>query len=106
MTEVDSLISNLRAQIDEVDQVLVPLLRRRLALVFATNFIKRAAGRAVHDAEREKQLIDRAAFAGREVITVYTGIVHACRKLAEETALSNPVDGGSPPNSVERPDRR
>lgn len=102
--EAEALIANLRAQIDEVDGTLLALLRRRLALVHAVNFVKRAAGREVFDADRESSLLSRAAHAGAEVGRVYSRIIATCRDIAAEAAVSDSEHGGDSSAPVERPD--
>lgn len=56
-----------RAEIDEVDRQLVPLIVRRLEAVCDIAEAKRATGKAVHDPTREKAILDKvAALAGVE----------------------------------------
>lgn len=104
--EAEALIGHLRAQIDEVDATLLALLRRRVSLVLAVNFAKRFAGREVHDPDRERSMLERAAYAGDDVVRVYREVIRVCRELAAEAAVQDPEHGGDPGDSVERPDRR
>ncbi len=56
-----------RAEIDEVDRQLVPLIVRRLETVCDIAEAKRATGKAVQDPTREKAILDKvAASAGAE----------------------------------------
>jgi chorismate mutase len=52
-------ISDWRARIDTVDQILVDLINRRLEFAIEIGRIKRASGQQVRDAARERELIDR-----------------------------------------------
>ena len=56
-----------RAEIDEIDRALVPLIVRRLEAVCDIAEAKRATGMAVHDPGREKAILEGvAAAAGAE----------------------------------------
>jgi len=52
-------ISNIRAQIDAIDEQLTELLKRRLALLADMAEIKRREGKAVFDPEREREVLNR-----------------------------------------------
>lgn len=51
-------LSNWRARIDAVDQILVDLLNRRMRYAMEIGAIKLANGQAVQDAAREQSVID------------------------------------------------
>ena len=87
-----------RAEIDEIDRELVPLIVRRLEAVCDVAEAKRATGRAVHDPVREKAILDgvaRAAGAefGDEAKTVFETLfdVAKCRQRAR---LANTAKAG------------
>ena len=87
-----------RADIDEIDRELVPLIVRRLEAVCDIAEAKRATGKAVHDPAREKAILDdvaRAAGAefGDEAKTVFETLfdVAKCRQRAR---LANTAKAG------------
>ena len=87
-----------RAEIDEIDRELVPLIVRRLEAVCDVAEIKRATGKAVHDPKREGNILDgvaRAAGAefGDEAKTVFETLfdVAKCRQRAR---LANAAKAG------------
>ena len=87
-----------RAEIDEIDRELVPLIVRRLEAVCDIAEAKRATGRAVHDPAREKAILDGVAKAagaefGDEAKTVFETLfdVAKCRQRAR---LANTAKAG------------
>ena len=87
-----------RAEIDEIDRELVPLIVRRLEAVCDIAEAKRATGRAVHDPAREKAILDGVAKAagaefGDEAKTVFETLfdVAKCRQRAR---LANTARAG------------
>ncbi len=98
--ETTAIIANLRAEINEVDASLLALLRKRVNLVLAVNFVKRAGGLPVHDPEREASLLAKASYADPEVQGVYQKVIHECRQIA----VSHSNDGGDPSAPAERAD--
>ena len=87
-----------RAEIDEIDRELVPLIVRRLEAVCDIAEAKRATGRAVHDPAREREILDDVAKAagaefGDEAKTVFETLfdVAKCRQRAR---LANTVKSG------------
>lgn len=51
----------IRQEIDQVDQELVALLEKRIALVTQVAAYKRATGKAILDASREKVVLNKVA---------------------------------------------
>lgn len=51
-------LTDWRARIDTVDQILVDLINRRLAYAIEIGRLKRAAGQPVRDMAREREIID------------------------------------------------
>jgi len=87
-----------RAEIDEIDRELVPLIVRRLEAVCDIAEAKRTSGKAVHDPEREKAILDGVANAagaefGDEAKTVFETLfdVAKCRQRAR---LANTAKAG------------
>lgn len=81
-------LRGLRRRIDAVDRRIVALLNERARLAIAVGRAKRGAGwRAVRDAERERDVLDRIAAAnggplGDEALrAVYRRIIAATRAL-------------------------
>jgi len=87
-----------RAEIDEIDRALVPLIVRRLEAVCDIAEAKRATGMAVHDPGREKAILEGVAAAagaefGDEAKTVFETLfdVAKCRQRAR---LANTAKAG------------
>ena len=87
-----------RAEIDEIDRELVPLIVRRLEAVCDIAEAKRATGAPVHDAVREKSILDNVAAAagaefGDEAKAVFETLfdVAKCRQRAR---LANTAKAG------------
>ncbi len=59
MPEPDSLLAQLRAQIDDVDRRILALLADRVRLVVQVGDRKRALGIPVHDPQREQCVLER-----------------------------------------------
>ncbi len=81
-------LSGIRDRIDELDQQIVALLNRRAELGREAGRAKRLAGRrAVHDPEREREVLLRVALANRgplaqaDLLSVYRRIVGATRAV-------------------------
>lgn len=58
-------IEDWRSEIDDIDQQLLRLLNRRARLAVEVGQIKRAAGLAIEDAQREREVIARACCANQ-----------------------------------------
>ena len=91
-------LDEVRAEIDEIDRELVPLIVRRLEAVCDVAEVKRATGKPVHDPVREKVILDDVAKAagaefGDEAKTVFETLfdVTKCRQRAR---LANTVRAG------------
>ena len=87
-----------RAEIDEIDRKLVPLIVRRLEAVCDVAEYKRATGKAIHDPTREKSILDDVAKTagaefGDEAKTVFETLfdVAKCRQRAR---LANTAKAG------------
>jgi chorismate mutase-like protein len=56
---LDPELESLRSQIDEVDERILELLGQRVELVLRVGELKRTAGAAVYDPERERLVLER-----------------------------------------------
>jgi len=80
-------ISELREQIDKIDQELVRLLNQRAALALEIGVTKRNFGHTIHDPTRENSVIDAAVSVNngplpeKVIRKIFTEIVTACREL-------------------------
>jgi chorismate mutase/prephenate dehydratase len=94
----DPEVARLRGEIDRIDQQLLELLQSRARLVLAVGDRKRARSLAVHDPERESDLLarlteragpplDRALVEG-----VFREIVSECRRLEHHHVSSAQSD--------------
>ena len=57
--EADSIIERLRRNIDEVDEVLVKLLNQRAKWALEIGEVKKGAGIAIYQPDREKVVVGR-----------------------------------------------
>jgi chorismate mutase/prephenate dehydratase len=86
-TNMAKTLSELRTQIDALDQQLLTLLNQRAQLAHDVGEIKRVEGSPVFRPDRESQVIDRlqAANAGplkkQSVATIWREVMSACRAL-------------------------
>jgi len=91
MTQKPIDISDWRARIDTVDQILVDLVNRRLEFAIEIGRIKRDSGLQVRDATRERELIDRlqrynnGPMSDAAISDLFTGIIAEARILEGET---------------------
>ena len=81
-------LSRIRDQIDELDRRIVALLNERATLGRAAGHAKRLAGRrAIHDPEREREVLLRVAMgnggpiAQADLLSIYRRIVAVTRSL-------------------------
>jgi chorismate mutase len=83
-------LSDWRAHIDEVDQLLVDLLNRRMEYALEIGRIKRAHGRQVRDPEREKAILERlkaynkGPMSNQALEEIFARLMAEARKLEEE----------------------
>jgi chorismate mutase len=91
MTQKPIDISDWRARIDTVDQILVDLVNRRLEFAIEIGRIKRDSGLQVRDATRERELIDRlqrynnGPMSDAAISDLFTRIIAEARILEGET---------------------
>ena len=91
MTQKPMDISDWRARIDTVDQILVDLVNRRLEFAIEIGRIKRNSGQQIRDATREKELIDRlqrynnGPMSDAAISDLFTRIIAEARILEGET---------------------
>ena len=91
MTQKPIDISDWRARIDTVDQILVDLVNRRLEFAIEIGRIKRDSGMQVRDATRERELIDRlqrynnGPMSDAAISDLFTRIIAEARILEGET---------------------
>jgi chorismate mutase len=82
-------LSDWRARIDTVDQILVDLLNKRMHYVLEIGKIKRAHGRQVRDAEREKAILDglkaynNGPLSDAAIADIFNRIMQEARNLEE-----------------------
>lgn len=90
------LLHALRAEVDEVDALLTTLLRRRMVLVEAIGFVKRAAGIEGYDPVREANLVSRFCPTPSPAQDAYREVIRVGRKLVQRQTgeLQSPDDGG------------
>jgi chorismate mutase-like protein len=83
-------LSDWRARIDTVDQVLVDLLNRRMQYAMEIGQIKRTHGRQVRDPEREKAILDKlkeynkGPLSDAAIEDIFNRIMQEARDLEEE----------------------
>lgn len=77
-------IEDIREQIDALDDELLNIFNRRAALALAIGEIKKAEGRAVYDAERERSIFDRMQAANPGPLD-NGAVVRLFERVVEET---------------------
>ena len=91
MAEQPMDISDWRARIDTVDQILIDLINRRLEFAIEIGRIKRSTGMQVRDAARERELIERlqrhnnGPMSDAAIEDLFTRIIAEARILEGET---------------------
>ncbi len=90
----------MRDEIDELDKRLVALLNERATLGRAAGRAKRLAGRrAIHDPEREREVLLRVAMENAgpitqaDLLSIYRRIVAATRTLESRDRIHDGRDG-------------
>jgi chorismate mutase/prephenate dehydratase len=93
-------LSRVRDEIDELDRRIVDLLNERATLGRAAGRAKRLAGRrAVHDPEREREVLLRVAMENggpmtqADLLSIYRRIVAATRTLEARDRTHDRRDG-------------
>ncbi len=93
-------LSRIRDQIDDLDRQIVALLNERATLGRAAGNAKRLAGRrAVHDPEREREVLLRVAMgnggpiAQADLLSIYRRIVAVTRSLEARDRHHDGRDG-------------
>lgn len=93
-------LARLRAEIDTLDREIVELLNRRAALGREAGRVKPLAGRrAVHDPEREREVLLRVAMANAgplsqaDLLSIYRRIVAATRGVEHRDRDRRPDAG-------------
>ena len=82
-------LSDWRARIDTVDQVLVDLLNRRMRYALEIGKIKRDQGHQIYDPEREKAVLDglkaynQGPIGDKAIDDIFARIIAAARDLEE-----------------------
>lgn len=64
-TDAETAIDRLRGNIDEIDRVLVKLLNQRARWALEIGEVKRAAGIAIYQPDREARVLGQVAEANR-----------------------------------------
>ena len=84
---MDNRISEIRKEIDRLDDELLELLIKRLELGKEIGEVKRAIGKAVTDEAREKEIFQRliknagSKMAEEDVIELFSKILEISRKI-------------------------
>ncbi|MCK6596993.1 MAG: prephenate dehydrogenase/arogenate dehydrogenase family protein [Bdellovibrionaceae bacterium] len=97
LLEIDSNLKELRMQIDNIDQQLIPLLDKRASLVFKVGKWKKENGKEILDPNRELQILERIALIPRttlscfEIESLFKGIIEFFRNA--EAAHQNIESG-------------
>jgi chorismate mutase/prephenate dehydratase len=83
-------ISDWRARIDTVDQIIIDLLNRRMNYAQEIGHLKHANGQQVRDPRREREVIDRlkaynqGPVSDEAIADLYTRIIAEARNLEGE----------------------
>lgn len=83
-------LSDWRARIDTVDQIVVDLLNKRLRYAEEIGKIKRGCGQQILDPEREKAVLDgivgynQGPLRTRTLIAIFKHIMQEARELEEK----------------------
>ncbi|MDP6982319.1 MAG: chorismate mutase [Candidatus Latescibacterota bacterium] len=83
-------ISDWRARIDTVDQIIIDLLNRRMGYAQEIGHLKQAKGQQVRDPQREREVIDRlkaynqGPIGDEAIADLYTRIIAEARNLEGE----------------------
>jgi chorismate mutase/prephenate dehydratase len=90
-------LESLRRQIDELDREIVRLLNQRARLAQQIGRTKRAAGRAIVDKDREREVLVRVAMANEgplpqdALLALYRQLMETITRLEElEKSSSSP----------------
>jgi len=84
---MDMDLSDWRARIDTIDQILVDLLNRRMQYALEISDIKRAHGRQIEDSEREKTILEglsaynKGPLSNQAIVDIFTRIIAEARTL-------------------------
>lgn len=99
-------VRRLRRQIDRLDLRIVRLLNERAALGLEVGAAKRASGRSIRDAARERAVIDRVTAANRgplpesDLQTIYRELIASIRQLEmTDRPHDRRHDGDEPPEA-------
>ena len=82
-------LSDWRARIDTVDQVLVDLLNKRMQYALEIGKIKRVHGQQVRDIEREKAIMEglkaynKGPLGDEAIVDIFARIMQEARNLEE-----------------------
>tara|TARA_Y100000588_G_C14013504_1_gene821030 strand:+ start:504 stop:767 length:264 start_codon:yes stop_codon:yes gene_type:complete len=83
-------ISDWRARIDTVDQIIIDLLNRRMGYAQEIGHLKQAKGQQVRDPQREREVIDRlkaynqGPIGDEAIADLYSRIIAEARNLEGE----------------------
>jgi chorismate mutase/prephenate dehydratase len=75
-----------RKELDLINQKLLTLLNQRLRITLEIGKVKKEMGRKIHDAEREKEILDRLKRKNRgplkekDLRKIFTTIMKVCRE--------------------------
>ena len=78
-------LTTIRQHIDEIDEKLLPLLKKRMELSKKAAVYKAEKDIPVRDEEREREILEKAERYGDEIKTVYGSVLKASREVQEKT---------------------
>jgi chorismate mutase len=90
----------LRRKIDALDRKIVGLLSERTELARSVGAVKAGGGRAIRDAEREREVLLRVTMANAgplaqaDLLAIYRRLMAATRALQQADAARRPIAGG------------
>ena len=85
MSDYEKKIAEIRQQIDEIDEKIVPLIKRRMNVSRQVAQLKLEEGMPVYDPIRESQILENVENkSGKEAASVYSSIMTASREKQYE----------------------
>jgi len=95
----DSQVAALRQQIDAIDNAILGLINRRMALALGIGGCKSRTGAPVHDPLRERQVLDRLAavnpgpLSNANLARIFKAIMAAARDVQQQSEVQAEVAG-------------
>jgi len=85
-TDLSKKLIKRRKELDLINQKLLTLLNRRLRITLEIGKVKKEMGKKIHDAEREREILDRLKRKNRgplereDLRKIFTTIMKVCRQ--------------------------